>query len=73
MSKPPMTYTRDGAIPHILVHADDGRGYWLVPKTMHADDHSTVEPLVPIRDEQGRIVYAVPGGGSYVPGANDET
>jgi len=68
----PITYTRDGAIPAVPVTADDGRQYWLVPKTRHLDDKSTVEPLVPVRDEQGRIVYALPGGGDYVPTKGDD-
>ena len=63
----PITYTRDGPIPAVAFTADDGRQYWLVPKTRHPGKESTNEPLVPVRDEQGRIVYALPGGGDYVP------
>jgi len=62
----PITYTRDGNIPALRFRDASGQKYWIVPKTISADDNSTVEPRKAVRDEQGRIVYALPGGGSYV-------
>ena len=62
----PVTYTRDGNIPALRFRDASGQKYWIVPKTKRMDDETTVEPLVVVRDEQGRIVYALPGGGSYV-------
>ena len=62
----PVTYTRDGNIPALRFRDASGQKYWIVPKTKRIDDETTVEPLVVVRDEQGRIIYALPGGGSYV-------
>jgi len=62
----PITYTRDGNIPALRFRDASGQKYWIVPKTKRMDDETTVEPLVVVRDEQGRIIYALPGGGSYV-------
>jgi hypothetical protein len=62
----PITYTRDGNIPALRFRDASGQKYWIVPKTKRIDDETTVEPLVVVRDEQGRIIYALPGGGSYV-------
>ena len=65
----PITYTRDGNIPALCFRDAGGQKYWIVPKTKRMDDETTIEPLVVVRDEQGRIVYALPGGGSYVEDA----
>ena len=62
----PVTYTRDGNIPALRFRDAKGQEYWIVPKTKRMDNETTVEPLVVVRDEQGRIIYALPGGGSYV-------
>ena len=62
----PVTYTRDGNIPALRFRDASGQKYWIVPKTKRMDNETTVEPLVVVRDEQGRIIYALPGGGSYV-------
>ena len=67
----PITYTRDGNIPALWFRDASGQKYWIVPKTKRMDDETTVEPLVVVRDEQGRIVYALPGGGSYVENASE--
>jgi hypothetical protein len=67
----PITYTRDGNIPALRFRDANGQKYWIVPKTKRMDDESTVEPLVLVRDAQGRIVYALPGGGSYVEDASE--
>jgi hypothetical protein len=69
----PITYTRDGNIPALRFRDASGQKYWIVPKTKRMDDETTVEPLVVVRDEQGRIVYALPGGGSYVENASETT
>lgn len=65
----PMTETREGKIPAVSVNVE-GRDYWLVVKlrkTASSNGGITTGALrLPKRDDQGRLVYAVPGGGSYV-------
>ena len=67
----PVTYTRDGAIPALRFRDAKGKEYWIVPKTYHQGKESTNNPQVVVRDEHGRIVYALPGGGSYVEDASE--
>ena len=67
----PITYTRDGNIPALRFRDANGHEYWIVPKTILLYDKSTTVPRNVVRDEQGRIVYALPGGGSYVEDANE--
>ena len=63
----PITFTSEGMIPAILV-AFDNRAYWLVVKTVSKKKQGTTSvPLItPVRSLTGKLVYAVPGGGSYV-------
>ena len=61
----PVICTRDGNIPALRFRDAKGQEYWIVPKTS-LNDRSTTVPRNVVRDEQGRIVYALPGGGSYV-------
>lgn len=69
----PMTETREGIIPGILVNIDGNHNYWLVVKLRNrascVTGSITGALRLPQRDDKGRLVYAVPGGGSYVPGA----
>ena len=67
----PITYTRDGNIPALRFRDAKGKEYWIVPKTILLYDKSTTVPRKAVRDEQGRVVYALPGGGSYVENANE--
>lgn len=58
----PIIATSEGEIMGIAV-----KGYWLVCKVRKrkaGEENDGVR--APLRDEKGRIVYAVPGGGSYV-------
>lgn len=64
----PITYTSEGAIPAISVNAE-GRSYYFVVKIKLLDRKNKRESalVVPVRNDEGSLVYAVPGGGSYVP------
>ena len=63
----PITFTSEGIIPAILVTFDN-RAYWLVVKTnVWKNVGTTTKSLIkPVRNIKGKLVYAVPGGGSYV-------
>lgn len=66
----PITETKTGPVPAILVSIDGKYNYWLVVKTKPLKQGATTNSTpVPVRDNLGRLVYAVPGGGSYVPPA----
>jgi len=56
--------TADGVIPAVAV---DGThmAFWLVPQ-MQRDRRDSNGKSYPVRVGDGRVVYAVPGGGSYV-------
>jgi hypothetical protein len=56
----PVIETAEGIIPAIAV-----KGHWLVCKVQKFKHDGKNRPY-PERDGIGRIVYAVPGGGSYV-------
>lgn len=64
----PITFTLEGEIPAIKVNDT-----WLVVKLRKQHPNNTKASgetnslRAPMRDELGRLVYAVPGGGSYVP------
>ena len=60
----PRIATSEGEILGIAV-----KGYWLVCKVKKRLAGETNDGVrAPLRDDKGRIVYAVPGGGSYVAG-----
>ena len=68
----PSTETREGMIPAILVNINGKYNYWLVVKVRKkagstSTSGETNALRAPMRDDNGRLVYAVPGGGSYVP------
>lgn len=65
----PTTHTSEGAIPAITYRAHDGKEYFFVVAVNV--ERRLIESnirIIPRRDQQGRMVYAVPGGGQYVEG-----
>ena len=65
----PTTHTSEGPFPAVTYRAHDGKQYFFVVAVNV--ERRLIESnirIIPRRDMQGRLVYAVPGGGQFVEG-----